>query len=128
MAGELEAVVRTMLDAIDGGDPGAAASEVSEDVQGVDEISRRWMRGRSALVQYMEGLAKAVSDVHSEIHEPHEVIWGDAGVLTCWLEQDYTFEGARQHVSAPTTAVMRREGGEWKMVLFHSLPLPEEPS
>ena len=56
----------------------------------------------------------------------YEVIWGDAGVLTCWLEQDYTFKGTKQHISAPTTVVFRRDNGAWKMVVFESIPLPLE--
>jgi ketosteroid isomerase-like protein len=35
-------------------------------------------------------------------------------------------EGKAQHVSAPTTLVLRRQDGEWKLALFHSVPLPEE--
>jgi ketosteroid isomerase-like protein len=55
----------------------------------------------------------------------HEVVWGDAGFLTFWLEQDYTLDGTRHHISAPTSVALRREGGHWKVVLFHSVPLPE---
>ena len=47
-------------------------------------------------------------------------------MLTCWLEQDYTLKGNTQHISAPTTIVLHREAGEWKVVLFHSIPLPEQ--
>ena len=47
-------------------------------------------------------------------------------MLTCWLEQDYTLEGNSQHISAPTTIVLHREASEWKVVLFHSIPLPEQ--
>jgi ketosteroid isomerase-like protein len=54
-----------------------------------------------------------------------ERVWGDTGVLTCWLDQDYTMDGKAQHVSAPTTIVFRREGVEWKLALFHSIPLPD---
>lgn len=28
--------------------------------------------------------------------------------------------------ASPTTWVLRREGGEWKITLFHSIPLPPE--
>ena len=41
-------------------------------------------------------------------------------------EQDYTLEGNAQHVSAPMTTVLHRRGDGWKMVLFHSIPLPED--
>ena len=64
--------------------------------------------------------------LQSELQDAQERVWGDVGVLTCWLDQGYTFEGNAQHISAPTTIVFRREGGEWKVVLFHSIPLPEQ--
>jgi ketosteroid isomerase-like protein len=63
--------------------------------------------------------ARTVSDVH-------ETEWGDAAAVTCWLEQDYILEGAPQHVSAPTTLLLRRDGDDWKITLFHSVPRPPE--
>jgi ketosteroid isomerase-like protein len=70
-------------------------------------------------------LVTAVQDVRSELRDVRETTWGDAGLVTCWLEQDYTLEGTRQHISAPTSAVLRRDGAGWRIVLFHSIPLPE---
>ena len=75
---------------------------------------------------YVRQMMTAATDVHSEIGDVHEAAWGDAGVVTFWLEQDYMLEGARVHISAPTTCVLRREGGEWKIALFHSIPLPPD--
>jgi ketosteroid isomerase-like protein len=69
---------------------------------------------------------KMVGDVHTTISDVHEPGLGDIGLMTCWIEQDYTLEGKRQHVSAPTTLAFRRESGEWKILLFHSVPLPPE--
>ena len=56
----------------------------------------------------------------------HETVWGDSGMLTCIVEQTYTLEGRQQHVAAPTSVVLRREGEAWRIVLFHSIPLPEQ--
>jgi ketosteroid isomerase-like protein len=99
----------------------------TEDAQGVDEISRRWLRGRGELDSYLRQLKGAVSDVRAELRDAEERVWGDTGILTCWLDQDYTMDGNAQHVSAPTTIVFRRERGEWKLALFHSIPLPDQP-
>lgn len=44
--------------------------------------------------------------------------------MTFWLEQNYTLEGERQHVSAPSSAV-RRVGEEWKVAVFYAVPLPD---
>ena len=128
MAGELEGVVRRLFEALDRMDIPGMLETIAEEAQSVDEISRRWLRSKGELGDYLQQLEGAVSDVRTELRDVHEQAWGDAGVVTCWLEQDYTMEGARQHVSAPTTLVLRREGGEWRIALFHSVPLAEGSS
>ena len=126
MAGDLSAVVQRIFEALDKTDVDAALALIASDAQGIDEISRKWMRGGGEMTGYVRQLMDTASDVHSEIHDVHEVDWGDTGTVTFWLEQDYTLDGERAHISAPTTCVLRREGGEWKIALFHSIPLPPE--
>lgn len=126
MGGPLEAATRRYFDFVDRKDAEAIIQAGSEDIQAVDEISRRWMRGIDELGAYIRPLVKMVDDVHTSISGVHETVIGDIGILTCWIEQDYTLEGKAQHVSAPTTVAFRRENGTWKVVLFHSLPLPPE--
>jgi ketosteroid isomerase-like protein len=125
MAGELEGIVRDLFDAFERKDLSAVAGRFADDVQGVDEISRRWLRGRSTLDEYLAGLVTMVDDVRSELNDVSESVVGDTGVLTCWLEQDYTFQGESQHVSAPTSVVFHRGGDGWKIMLFHSIPTQE---
>jgi ketosteroid isomerase-like protein len=127
MSGELESVASEFVSALDSMDVDRMMEAATEDAQGVDEISRRWLRGRGEVDAYLRQLMGAVSGVRTELRDAHERIWGDTGVLSCWLDQDYTMDGAAQHVSAPTTIVFHREGGEWKLALFHSIPLPEQP-
>ena len=126
MAGELEEVLLRTMDGLAKGDVSAFVADLSDEAQGIDEISRAWLRGGTAAKDYASGLATMVSDVHTDVNDPHETTWGDTGLLTCWIEQDYTLEGERAHVSAPTTVVFRREGGTWKIVLFHSIPLTDD--
>lgn len=125
MAGPLESVVRTMLDAFAKQDISLATENTTADVQGIDEISRHWMRGQKEMTAYFEQLMGMVTDVHSDLVDVNESIDGDIGVLTAMLEQDYTLEGTKTHITAPTTVVLRKEGGAWKMALFHSIPLAE---
>lgn len=127
MAGELEGVVRGVLAALDRLDMASIGELLAPEAQGVDEISRRWMRGREEVGAYLRQLEGAVQDVRSELRDVHEVVWGDTGMVTAWLEQDYTLEGQRQHISAPTTVVLHQEDGRWRVVLLHSVPLPESP-
>ena len=126
MGGELEAATRQYFDFVDRKDAEAIIGAGTEDIQAVDEISRRWMRGVDELGTYIRQLLKMVEDVRTSISNVHETLLGDIGILTCWIEQDYTLEGKGVHVSAPTTVAFRRESGTWKVVLFHSVPLPPE--
>ncbi len=123
--GELEAVVHKLFAAIDERDAEAALRLGADDMQGIDELSRQWMRGVDEVAEYVRDLVTQVDDVRSEIHDVHESVWGDVGLVTFWLEQDYTLDAERHHISAPSSVVLRRDDGEWRMVLFHSIPLPQ---
>ena len=126
MSGQLEQVVTDFLAALDSLDVDAMLQGLTDDAQGVDEISRRWIRGRADLSVYFRQLASSVSSVRTKATDVSESIFGDVGVVTCWLDQTYTLEGQEQSVSAPTTIVLRNEDGDWKLSLFHSVPLPEQ--
>jgi len=125
MAGDLEKKVRDFFRLLDAKYFDGWTRAASDDIQSVDELSRRWMRGRGAFQDYFKQFGPQLSDIHSTLSDMRETVWGDAGMVTCWLEQDYTYQGKKQHVSAPTTAVLRRTGSEWKLALLHSIPLPE---
>jgi uncharacterized protein (TIGR02246 family) len=124
--GELTSATSDFLTALDAMDVDRLVESFTEEGQGVDELSRRWLRGRSEVDSYLRQLMGVVSGLRTELRDQEERVWGDVGILTCWLEQDYTLEGEAQHVSAPTTIVFRREGDNWKLALFHSIPLPEQ--
>jgi uncharacterized protein (TIGR02246 family) len=126
MPGELETVANGFVAALDAMDLDRMMASALDDAQGIDEISRRWIRGREELDAYMRSLMGALSNLRTELRDVEERMWGDTGMVTCWLEQDYELDGQAQHVSAPTTIVMRRQDGEWKLALFHSTPLPDE--
>jgi ketosteroid isomerase-like protein len=127
MAGALESATRQLFEALDRKDAEALTTSLTQDAQAVDEISRRWLRGREAIGKYFRDVSSMVEDIHSTINDVHESVNGDIGIITFWLDQDYTLEGKPTHVSAPTTLAYRREGGEWKTLLIHTVPLaPEE--
>jgi ketosteroid isomerase-like protein len=128
VAGELETMTREFFRALDAKDLEGLLGALGSDVQGVDEISRRWMRGSDEVGGQVRALLDMVDDIRSSIDDVHETVVGDVGTVTCWLEQDYVLQGAPQHVSAPTTVVFRRDSAAWKVNLFHSIPLPSEES
>jgi ketosteroid isomerase-like protein len=126
MGGPLESATRQLFDALDRKDVEALSQSLAPDVQQVDEISRRWMRGADALEKYFREAMPMIQDIRSTLGDVNETTHGDIGFVTCWLEQDYTFEEKRTHVSAPTTVVFRQEHDTWKVLLIHSVPLPPE--
>jgi ketosteroid isomerase-like protein len=128
MAGELETAVGEMFAALDRRDFAGILRTIGDDAQMVEEVSRRWSRSREEMEAFVSQIEVAIQDIHSELRDVHEKAWGDTGLVTCWLEQDYTLQGKRQHISAPTSVGFRRNGGIWQIVLLHSIPLPESPS
>ena len=125
MDNKLESAMKEMFDTLGRDDPEELIGHFSAEPQGIDELSREWMRGRDALAAYVRGMLSQVKDVKSEMRDFHEVIVGDVGLATFWLEQEYTLDGEKHRISAPSSAVLRKEDGEWKIVLFHSIPLPD---
>ena len=123
MAGELEKRVREAMRKIDAKDWDGLSQMATEDMRGVDEVTRKWTLGKKAII---DGLREApIEDIRSDLRDVNEVTWGDAGLVTCWIEQDYRLEGKPIHLSAPTTFLFRRMGSDWRVALFHSVPLPE---
>jgi hypothetical protein len=123
---ELERIVRKLFDDLDQANYDAVVERAATDVQAVEEIRRRWMRSRDDLKDYFAQFAGVVSGAKSELSDIHETSWEDTGLVTFWLEQSYVLDGEEQHVSAPTSMLFRREDGDWKLVLAHSVPVPEE--
>jgi len=99
---------------------------LTDDAQSVDEISRGWRRGRDSIAAYMSELKDTVSDVHSRMSDPQEAVWGDVGLVTFVLEQSYTMDGQKQTLEAPTSILFRRQDGDWRIGLIHTVPLPEQ--
>jgi ketosteroid isomerase-like protein len=124
----LEEQAQRMFELVDSMDTTAMAALITDDAQGVDEISRGWMRGRASLESYFAEMDGMVQEVRSEVRDVNAIEWGDAGVVTCVLDQVYTLDGREQRITAPTSMTFRREGDEWKIALLHSVPLPEQPA
>jgi ketosteroid isomerase-like protein len=123
MAGDLEKRAREVMRKIDAKDWDSLTQMSTEDLWAVDEISRKWTHGRKPII---DGLREApLEDIRTEVRDVTETTWGDVGLVTCWIEQDYTYEGKPQHISAPTTFLFRRMGSDWRMALIHTVPLPE---
>jgi ketosteroid isomerase-like protein len=125
MATELETVLRSAYEAFDRKNFATALEYVTADVEAVDELTRRWLRGREELADNLSETEQSMDGFRTEISDVHETVLGDVGWVTCWIEQDYSMDGQRHHVAAPTSVVFRREDAEWRMCLLHSVALSE---
>lgn len=126
MGGVLQDCVVELFDRFDALDLDGIGKLFAEEIQGVDEISRGWLRGKGALGEYFATLGEmGVSDVKSSLSDFHTEDYGDTGVVTLMADQTYKVGGEPQSIRAPTTVVLHKTGGEWKIVLVHAVPLPE---
>ena len=108
-----------MLDAKD--DTGITAL-LTEDAQIVDEITRRWHRGRHEIGLALREVFSRLSDVQSTAEDMHSVRWGDVEVETFLLHQAYELDGATCSVVSPTCLVWRRTAEGWRLALMESIP------
>ncbi len=101
--------VRTMLD--------------TEQIQAVDAVMKTWKRGLGEIGAHLSTLEDNVSDESSVISDMDVREWGDVAVVTYSVEQWYTFAGVRHHEVSPSTMILRRIDGDWKLALFQSVPI-----
>ena len=123
MSADPEAVVRGLFDAVDVLDFERALATLADDVQSVNEMSRSWLRGKDAKAASYANIDGTMAGGESELSDVRAEVWGDIALVTLWLEQDYTYEGTSHHVSAPSSFLLRRDDGAWKIVLIHSIPV-----
>jgi ketosteroid isomerase-like protein len=123
---ELELLAREMFDALDKKDFDRIVRLATDDVQGVDELSRGWMRGRAAMETYFKTLGPQISNIRSTLSDLHAVQHGDVGLVTFVLDQGYDYGGQRTAIHAPSSIVALRADGGWRVALLHSVPLAEE--
>ncbi len=107
---------------LDAKDEAAIRDLLTDDAQLVDEITRRWVRGPSAIGVALRTIFSRVSDVHSTAEDVHVTRWGDVEIETFVLGQVYDLDGVTTRVVSPTTLVWRRTPAGWKLALIQSLP------
>jgi uncharacterized protein (TIGR02246 family) len=117
--------VEQVFEGLAAGDAAVVMDAYTEDVSGIDEVSRRWMRGREELAAYTDSILKEISDLRSVLVDDEVKEFGDCAVVTGMVEQQYVWRGEEQSLTMPATFVLRRDDGRWRVCVFHSLPLPE---
>ncbi len=98
----------------------------TDDVQGVDELSRGWIRGKAGLKGYFDRLDEmGVSDIHSTASDFALKHWDDVALVTCMLAQTYAVAGEPVAITAPVSVLFKHTNGAWKIALVHAVPLSE---
>ncbi|WP_291417914.1 nuclear transport factor 2 family protein [Actinophytocola sp.] len=122
----IEEFVREAYEAMEALDVTRVATMLAADMQAVDGVMRTWKRGLGEIGAHLATLESSLTDEVSEIRDMGIREYGDTAVATYVVEQRYTFAGKRHEDIAPTTMVLRRIDGSWKIALFHSVPLAPE--
>ena len=123
---DLESTARDLFDALDRKEFDRIIGMSTDDVQGVDEVSRGWLRSRASFETYLQSLGEQVSNIHSTLNDIHTLELEDVGIVTFVLDQEYDMGGRHASIHAPTSLVLRRVDGAWRLALLHSVPLAEE--
>lgn len=122
---DFEAEVKRFVDLFDHQKYDELKMMFAENAQGVDEISKGWLRGRKAIDGYFRQLEEAgVGNIRSKLRDFKTRTWDDVALVTCFIEQDYDMEGERVHINSPLSVLFRRDG-DWRIELIHAVPLPE---
>ena len=122
MSNDLKNVVIDLFAAFDKLDIESVIDRLSDDIEQVDELTQKWSRGKAKVAEAYNALAGMVSEIKSELSDFNVITSSDMAIVTCTLHQSYMQEGNLVSIVAPTTVAFRQDGGEWKVVLVHSLP------
>ena len=121
-----EQIVIDMFAALDSIQPEQFFTFFSEDVTIVDEIGKKWLRGKKAAVATWTQILAGMQSCKSKLSDFHVDDAGGISIITCMLGQAYVYEGQPITLNAPTTCLARKDNGEWKIILVHSIPFAED--
>lgn len=111
--------------AVDTADADALLAMMADDITQVDEISKKWSRGKAEVAAVIRPMFDLVKSIKSSISDVHVQTSNDMAIVTFMLDQSYVYEGQQVVIVAPTSCVLRQEKGVWKFVLIHSMPFAE---
>jgi ketosteroid isomerase-like protein len=123
---EVEDVVRGAYEAMETMDTDHVRALLADDMQAVDGLMRTWRRGLGEIGAHLGALESSLERWGSDISDMEVRDYGDTAVVTYTVAEKYSFQGTRYEDLAPSSMVLRRIDGNWKIVLFQSVPLPPE--
>lgn len=122
MSEDFKKIVIEMFKSLDNLDSEGVVKYFSDDVEQVDELAQKWLRGKAICVAAIKGMMTSVTDIKSQVSDISVITSSDMALVTCTLNQSYTFEGKSTSIVAPTTIAFRLENGAWRAVLLHTVP------
>lgn len=123
---EVEDVVRGAYEAMETMNTEHVRALLADDMQAVDGLMRTWRRGLGEIGAHLGALESSLERWGSDISDMVVRDYGDTAVVTYTVAEKYSFRGVRYEDLAPSSMVLRRVDGNWKIVLFQSIPLPPE--
>lgn len=120
-----ETTVLNAFAAIDRLDLAGLGELLADDASLVDEISRKWLHGKDTALAALAPTFDAVQSIRSTLSDLRSHAMADCTTVTCVLDQTYVINGTATTIVAPTTCVLRRDNGPWRIVVMHSVPLAE---
>ncbi len=120
-----EKSVIDLFAALDRLDVAAVGELLADDASMVDEITKKWMRGKDTVLASLTPTFAAMQSIRSTLSDLHTYEAVESATVTCVLDQTYVLDGTSTTITSPTTCVLRRVGGTWRMVVMHSVPLAD---
>jgi uncharacterized protein (TIGR02246 family) len=120
-----KSVILAAFKAVDNADAEALLDMMADDITQIDEISKKWSRGKAEVAAVVRPMFDLVKSIKSSISDVHVQTSNDIAIVTFMLDQSYVFEGQQVAIVAPTSCVLRQERGVWKFVLIHTMPFAD---
>ncbi len=120
-----KSVILAAFKAVDNADAEALLDMMADDITQIDEISKKWSRGKAEVAAVVRPMFDLVKSIKSSISDVHVQTANDMAIVTFMLDQSYVFEGQQVAIVAPTSCVLRQEKGVWKFVLIHTMPFAD---
>ena len=125
MSVDPKSVILSAFKAVDNANAEALLDMMADDITQIDEISKKWSRGKAEVAAVVRPMFDLVKSIKSSISDVHVQTSNDIAIVTFMLDQSYVFEGQHVAIVAPTSCVLRQEKGVWKFVLIHTMPFAD---
>lgn len=119
-AGEIEAILVDMWDAIEKEDLERYASHVHPDFTSFGETDLYLNEGKAYELRAYADYLGRVAGVHTEMHQPSVSVRGDVAWITYyWTDAGYSADGDRFTSRGKSTRIFVRENGRWLCIHGH---------